>query len=169
MLSIDLIDVCARWLHVMGVLVWVGHNYASVVVSPTYKPANPETPLDVLGKQFEAALQREHGIFRYASLVVLATGFFMLWHRGILLDVLSMSGGNAVLGVGVWVGILMLINLWFILWPHQKKVIGFVPASHAERIRCSRITFLSSRSNTILSFSTLFFMVAGTHGAFLFG
>jgi uncharacterized membrane protein len=62
----------------------------------------------------------------------------------------------------------MALNLWLVLWPHQKKVIGFVPASHAERVRCSRITFLSSRSNTILSFSALFFMIAGSHGAALF-
>jgi len=169
MSGLDLIDVGARWLHVMGILVWIGHNYASVITSPAYKPASPEAPLEVLGKHFEAALHREHGIFRYASLVVLATGFFMLWHRGILVDVMTMNGGYAVLGIGVWAGILMAMNLWFILWPHQKKVIGFVPASYEVRIRCSRITFLSSRTNTILSFSTIFFMVAGTHGTFLFG
>jgi len=169
MLDLDLIDIIARWVHIMGILVWIGHNYASVVVSPAYKPVSPDAPLEVLGKQFEAALHREHGIFRYASLVVLGTGFFMLWHRGILMDVMTLNGGQAVLGIGVWVGILMLLNLWFVLWPHQKKVIGFVSASYEERVRCSRITFLSSRTNTILSFSTIFFMVVGTHGAFLYG
>jgi len=62
----------------------------------------------------------------------------------------------------------MITNLWLVLWPHQKKVLGFVPAADAERIRCSRITFLSSRTNTILSFTTIFFMVSGAHGLFLF-
>lgn len=166
---LDLLNVIARWAHIMGILVWIGHNYASVVVSPAFKPASLDAPLEVLGKQFEAALHREHGIFRYASIVVLISGVFMLWHRGILVDVLTLNGGYAVLGIGVWVSVLMLLNLWFVLWPHQKKVIGFVPASYEERLRCSRITFLSSRSNTILSFSTIFFMVAGTHGTFLFG
>ncbi|WP_428609857.1 hypothetical protein [Sedimenticola sp.] len=168
MLSLELLDVVARWLHLLGILVWIGHNYANVVVNPAYRPASPEAPLEALGKQFEAALHREHGIFRYASLVVLGSGFYMLWHRGILLDVLTLQGGMAVLGIGVWTGIAMALNLWLVLWPHQKKVIGFVPASYAERIRCSRITFLSSRSNTILSFSALFFMIAGSHGVALF-
>jgi uncharacterized membrane protein len=168
MMTLELLDVAARWLHLLGILVWIGHNYANVVVNPGYRPASPEAPLEVLGKQFEAALQREHGIFRYASLVVLGSGFFMLWQRGILLDVLTLQGGLAVLGIGVWAGIAMALNLWLVLWPHQKKVIGFVPASHAERVRCSRITFISSRSNTILSFSALFFMIAGSHGAALF-
>nr|WP_275099657.1 hypothetical protein [Sedimenticola hydrogenitrophicus] len=167
-MTLELLDVAARWLHLLGILVWIGHNYASVVVNPGYRPASPEAPLEVLGKQFEAALQREHGIFRYASLVVLGSGFFMLWQRGILIDVLTLQGGLAVLGIGVWAGIAMALNLWLVLWPHQKKVIGFVPASHTERVRCSRITFLSSRSNTILSFSALFFMIAGSHGAALF-
>jgi uncharacterized membrane protein len=168
MMTLELLDVAARWLHLLGILVWIGHNYANVVVNPGYRPASPEAPLELLGKQFEAALQREHGMFRYASLVVLGSGFFMLWQRGILLDVLTLRGGLAVLGIGVWAGIAMALNLWLVLWPHQKKVIGFVPASHAERVRCSRITFLSSRSNTILSFSALFFMIAGSHGAALF-
>ncbi|MCP3672255.1 MAG: hypothetical protein GY814_17850 [Gammaproteobacteria bacterium] len=153
----------------MGVLVWIGHNYANVIVNPTYKSAGPETPLSVVGERFESALHREHGIFRYASVVVLISGFFMLWHKGILIDALTMQGGAAVLGVGVWLGILMALNLWLVLWPHQKRVIGFVPADHQERIRCSRITFLSSRTNTILSFSALFFMLAGVHSAYLFG
>ncbi|MCP4286429.1 MAG: hypothetical protein GY792_18605 [Gammaproteobacteria bacterium] len=68
MLELELFDIAARWLHLMGIIVWIGHNYASIVTSPTYKPASSEAPLEVLGKHFEAALQREHGIFRYASL-----------------------------------------------------------------------------------------------------
>jgi len=62
----------------------------------------------------------------------------------------------------------MLLNLWLVLWPHQKKVLGFVPAPMEERVRCSRITFLSSRTNTILSIPLLFFMAASGHGLHLF-
>jgi uncharacterized membrane protein len=62
----------------------------------------------------------------------------------------------------------MVLNLWYVLWPHQKKVLGFIPADDNERIRCSRITFLSSRTNTILSFVTVFFMITGAHGLFLY-
>ena len=59
-------------------------------------------------------------------------------------------------------------KLWLVLWPHQKKLLGFVPATLEERVRCSRITFLSSRSNTILSFPLLFLMASGGHGLHLF-
>jgi uncharacterized membrane protein len=55
-----------------------------------------------------------------------------------------------------------------VLWPNQKKVLGFVAASDYERLRCTRVTFLSSRTNTILSMPAIFFMVMGAHGAALF-
>jgi uncharacterized membrane protein len=157
------LDVLARLLHVLGILVWIGHNYANVIQNPLFKPAQPADPGAML-----AAMKREHGIFRYASLVVLVTGYYMLWYRGLLISALGLSGNAAVIGIGVWLGNIMVLNLWFVLWPHQKKVLGFVPASDEERIRCSRITFLSSRTNTILSFATLFFMISGAHGIFLF-
>ncbi len=62
----------------------------------------------------------------------------------------------------------MVCNLWFVLWPHQKRVLGFVAAPVDERLRCARITFLSARVNTMLSIPVLFFMAAGAHGIALF-
>ena len=158
------LDIFARLLHILGILVWMGHNYANVIQNPRFKPAQPSDPSAML-----AIMKREHGIFRYASLVVLATGLYMLWFKGMLVDALMLSGPSVVIGFGVWTGIIMVANLWFVLWPHQQKVLGFVYATDEERIRCSRITFLSSRTNTILSFVALFFMVTGAHGLFLYG
>lgn len=166
-MSLAALDILARWLHVIAVVVWMGHNYANVVQNPGFKPVSAaefETP----GGVAMQALKREHGIFRHASLVVLITGVYMLWFRGILLASMTLSGPHAVIGVGVWLGVLMVANLWFVLWPHQKKVLGFVPAPTAERIRCMRVTFLASRTNTILSFPAVFFMIAGAHGIFFF-
>lgn len=157
------LDVAARLLHILGILVWMGHNYANVIQNPKFKPAQPSDPGAML-----AAMKREHGIFRYASLVVLATGLYMLWFRGNLVDALTLSGPSAVIGIGAWLGFIMVLNLWYVLWPHQQKVLGFIPADDAERVRCSRITFLSSRTNTILSFVTVFFMITGAHGLFLY-
>ncbi|MBV5325774.1 MAG: urate hydroxylase PuuD, partial [Rhodospirillaceae bacterium] len=91
----------------------------------------------------------------------------MLWRSGILLDALSLSGAAAPIGLGFWIGTVMVLNLWLVLWPHQKKVLGFVPAPHEERVRCSRVTFLSARINTMLSIPLLFLMVAGAHGLLL--
>lgn len=168
-MMMDLLDIAARWLHVMGILVWMGHNFANVIQNPTYQMPSPTAPAADLEAKFDAAMRREHGTFRYASLIVLFSGLFMLVHKGTLLETLTLSGGHAVLGMGVWTGTIMVLNLWFVLWPHQKKVIGFTPASFEERVQCSRITFLSSRTNTILTFPTVLFMASGSHASFLFG
>lgn len=162
-MTLMVLDVLARLLHIFSVVIWMGHNYANVIQNPVFKPAQPSDPGAMMG-----AMKREHSIFRHASLVALITGIYMLWHRGMLFDALTLSGHAAVIGAGVWTGTIMVLNLWFIMWPHQKKVLGFVPASDEERIRCSRITFLSSRTNSILSIATLFFMISGAHGVFMY-
>lgn len=102
--------------------------------------------------------------FRYASLVVLATGLLMLWNRDEIIEALTLSRPALWIGLGLWTGAFMLLNLWFVLWPHQKKTLGFTPAPVEERLRCTRITFLSSRVNSVLSLATLFFMIIGAHG-----
>lgn len=168
-MSWTLMDITLRWLHIVFALIWIGHNYANVVKTPRFIPLRIEPDE---GSESSSDLTRrmrlEHGTFRYASLVVLASGALMLWNRGILADALTLQGYHAVIGIGAWIGIIMALNLWFVLWPHQKKVLGFVSAPAAERIRCSRITFLSSRTNTILSLPLIFFMAAGSHGLALF-
>ena len=166
-MTLAALDVVARWLHLLGLLVWIGHNYAHVIQRPRYRPVDA---LDTAATDalFTQAARREHGTFRYASLVVVASGLYMLWFRDILAETLALRGHFAVLGLGVWIGLLMTANLWLVLWPHQKKVLGFVPAPHAERVRCSRVTFLSSRTNTILSFPAVFLMIAGAHAPMLF-
>jgi uncharacterized membrane protein len=158
-----ILDVFARYLHIFSILIWMGHNYANVIQNPLFKPAQPSNH-----EAMTAAMKREHGTFRYASLVALVTGVYMLWFRDMFIDALTLSGHSVVMGIGVWLGIIMVLNLWFVLWPNQKKVLGFVPASDDDRVRCSRITFLSSRTNTILSIATLFFMISGAHGLILF-
>ncbi len=162
-MTLAALDVLARVLHIFSIIIWMGHNYVNVIRSPKFKPVQPTDPGSMM-----AALKKEHGTFRYASLVALVTGIYMLWHRGILLDALTLSGDAALIGMGVWTGGLMIANLWFVLWPNQRKVLGFVPAPDEERIRRSRITFLSSRTNSILSIATLFFMVSGAHGVCIY-
>jgi uncharacterized membrane protein len=163
------IDTVARWAHIVGIVVWMGHNYANVIQNPVFVPVETGDPEGSFQARVDAAMKREHAIFRHASLVTLISGLFMLWYRDILVEAVTLSGGYAALGVGAWIGTLMVLNLWLVLWPHQKKVLGFVEAPVAERIRCSRVTFLSSRTNTILSFPAIFFMASGAHGGALFG
>ncbi len=159
------LDLVARFLHVSSVIIWVGHNWVNVVQTPVFRSVLPSDPPEAVRDVFHKASKREHGIFRHASLVVWLTGLFLLWRRGDLIDALTLSGPAAVIGLGAWIGTLMVLNLWLIMWPHQKKVLGFVAAPTAERLRCARITFLSSRVNTVLSIATLALMIAGAHGA----
>lgn len=168
-MNAELIDLLARWLHIAGMIIWVGHNWVNVVHNPTYRGVLPADPPDAARDVFIAASKREHGIFRHASLVVWATGLIMLWNRGVLYEALTLTPPAATIGLGLWLGTAMVLNLWLVMWPHQKKVLGFIPASIEERLRCSRVTFLSSRLNTMLSLPTLLLMIAGAHGIDLLG
>lgn len=161
-------ELLARWLHFLGALVWIGHNYATAVTRPHYEPLTAADLADPDSPRQQSLLQREHGMFRYASLATWGSGLFILWHRGALGAALSLQGGLAPIGLGMWIGTLMVLNLWLVLWPNQKRVLGFVPAPLDERLRSSRMTFLSARVNTMLSIPLLFFMAAGAHGAFIF-
>jgi uncharacterized membrane protein len=164
----SVIDLLARYVHLLFALVWIGHNYASFIQNPRFVALQNGIDTATLNRDLEQRMKREHGIFRYASLLVWLSGLLMLWQRGWLVDALLLQGPLAVIGLGAWIGTLMLLNLWLVLWPNQKKLLGFVPASLEERVRCSRTTFLSSRSNTILSMPLLFLMAAGGHGLHLF-
>lgn len=162
--TLAFLDLLARWAHFIGGVIWVGHNYSSVVQRPTWQPLTEHDLRTPDSAGLRAIIHREHGTFRWAAVVTWCAGMAMLAQRGWLVPTLTLQGALAPLGLGVWIGTLMLANLWLVLWPHQKKVLGLVPASIEERLRCSRITHLSSRTNTMLSIPLLFFMAAGSHG-----
>jgi uncharacterized membrane protein len=164
----QIIDFLLRWIHFFGGIIWVGHNYASMIQRPAFRPPSREDLGDEQSPVYMTLLGREHGTFRYAAIVTWLAGVGMLPQPGVLLDAVTQNGYQAVIGVGFWIGTLMLANLWLVLWPNQKKVLGFVSAPLEERVRCARITFLSSRTNTMLSIPLLFFMAASQHGTALF-
>ena len=159
-----LLDLALRWTHFIAGIIWVGHNYSSVVQRPGWRPLAAADLTDDTSPRFQALLNREHGFFRWASVVAWSAGLLMLWQRGWLAGALTLDGALAPIGLGTWIGTLMMLNVWFVLWPHQQKVLGLVPANVEERLRCSRITHLSSRTNTMLSIPLLFFMAASSHG-----
>ncbi len=159
-----LLDLALRWTHFIAGIIWVGHNYSSVVQRPGWRPLAAADLTDDTSPRFQALLNREHGFFRWASVVAWSAGLLMLWQRGWLTGALTLDGALAPIGLGTWIGTFMMLNVWFVLWPHQQKVLGLVPANVEERLRCSRITHLSSRTNTMLSIPLLFFMAASSHG-----
>lgn len=68
------------------------------------------------------------------------------------------------IGMGAWLGTIMIFNVWFLIWPNQKKVLGLVSATDEEKVRARRVAFLASRTNTLLSIPMLLFMGAAGHG-----
>ena len=162
-------DLVLRWSHFLAGIIWVGHNYSSVIQRPSWRPLSAADLSDDCSPQFQALLNREHGFFRWASVVTWCAGILMLWQHGWLAGALSLQGTLAPIGIGMYIGTLMMANVWLVLWPNQQKVLGLIPAPLEERLRCSRRTHLSSRTNTMLSIPLLFFMAAGSHGGILFG
>jgi len=75
----------------------------------------------------------------------------------------TLQAGYQKIGVGAWLGTIMLLNVWGIIWPNQKKILGIVPATDEQKNKARRVAFLASRTNTALSVPMLFFMVAQTH------
>ncbi len=103
--------------------------------------------------------------FRWAALATWLTGAFYLYRGPIdFLNAFLLQGSAANIGIGAWLGTIMLFNVWVLIWPNQKKVLGLIEASDEEKAKAARVALLASRTNTMLSIPMLFFMVAGAHG-----
>lgn len=113
--------------------------------------------------------------FRWAALATWVSGAVYLLERGEFLNafMLGNAGGNSdpvyglTIGVGAWMGTIMLFNVWILIWPNQKKVLGIVEAGADEIAKGKRIAFLASRTNTMLSIPMLMSMIGAHHGYFL--
>ncbi len=113
--------------------------------------------------------------FRWAALATWLTGAAYLMEKKALVAAFTLGnipGGSTayyglVIGVGAWLGTIMLFNVWVLIWPNQKKILGIVEASADEIAKGKRIAFLASRTNTMLSVPLLMSMVGAHHGYFL--
>jgi len=111
--------------------------------------------------------------FRWSALATWLTGALFLMERGELLNAFMLGRGNGdpvyglTIGVGAWMGSIMLFNVWILIWPNQKKVLGIIESSADEINRAKRIAFLASRTNTMLSVPMLMSMVGAHHGFFM--
>ena len=152
-----------RWLHILAGIVWIGllyyFNFVQAVAMPKAKADN--TAAGITKHVAPLALLW----FRWAAVVTWLTGAYYLERSGVgLANALLLHGDAAKIGIGAWLGTIMLLNVWGLIWPNQKKVLGIVPADDATKARAARVAFLASRTNTMLSIPMLFFMVAGPHG-----
>ena len=148
-----------RWLHIMAGVLWVGLlYYFNFVQVDALKKAAADTPPSGAGITKHVA-PRALLFFRYAALVTVLMGFMMLGDK---VDEALFFKERAYMpiGVGAWLGLIMFFNVWVLIWPNQKKVLGLVPATDDQKNKARRTAFLASRMNTALSMPMLFFMVA---------
>ena len=147
----------ARWLHFVAGITWIGLlYYFNLVQMPALKDAAADgTALGITKHVAPRALLW----FRWAAVATWVAGAWLLG-KGFV-DAFTLRNGYAAIGVGAWLGTIMLFNVWFFIWPNQQKILGIVPASDEAKAKARRVAFLASRTNVMLSIPMLFFMANG--------
>ena len=150
-----------RWFHLMAGVMWIGllYYFNFVQVAAMKGAAADNTAAGITKHVAPRALL----FFRWAAVVTWLTGAGLLGAH--FVAAFTFKPGYAMIGMGAWLGTIMLINVWTLIWRNQKKILGIVPATDAEKITARRVAFLASRTNTMLSIPMLFFMAAGAHTA----
>ncbi|TAK49718.1 MAG: hypothetical protein EPO23_00315 [Xanthobacteraceae bacterium] len=147
-----------RYLHVLSGVMWIGLlwylNFVQTPAMPTIEPAEHRAAIT----KFIAP--RVMFWFRYGALSTVITGLLLASMNGYLAEALTLRNGHTAIGIGMWLALIMAFNVWFIIWPNQKKILGIVEASADEKARAGRIGLIASRTNTLLSIPMLFCMVA---------
>jgi uncharacterized membrane protein len=158
------ISIIFRWGHFLAGITWIGLlYYFNAIQGPYLKAVSAEAK----GEAFKHLVPNALWWFRWAALATWVFGALLLGHARFV-DAFALQGTEAIIGMGSWLGTIMLINVWAIIWRNQKIVLGMVPAKPEEKTAAARKAFLASRVNVMLSIPMLFFMAASTHGGGLF-
>ena len=148
-----------RWIHILAGIMWVGLlYYFNFVQVAALKAAQADSTAAGITKH---VAPRALFYFRWAALVTWLAGAALLDSH--FVAAFAMQAGFQKIGIGAWLGTIMLVNVWGLIWPNQKKILGLVPATDEQKNRARRVAFLASRTNTALSIPMLFFMVAQSH------
>ena len=146
-----------RWLHVMSGVMWIGLLWYFNFVQTPSMPKIPDEQKPAIGKVIapEALFW-----FRWGAMATIVTGLILAGMNGYLVQALTLTKGVHAIGIGMWLGIIMWFNVWFIIWPNQKKALGIVQVSAEEKAAAAKLAGMTSRINTMLSIPMLFCMVA---------
>ena len=161
-LDYDWLIFLFRWFHVLSGVMWVGLLwYFNFVQIPTMPKIPEEQRPAVTGHIAPEVLFW----FRWAALSTVVTGLILAWMNGYLVDALAIgltdgSGRSAAIGIGMWFGLIMAYNVWFIIWPKQQIALGLVEADASLKPAAGRTAMLFSRTNTMLSIPMLYAMVS---------
>ena len=163
------------WLHVLAGITWIGLlYYFNFVQVPALGEAAGDTGGPGGAGITKYVAPRALAWFRWGALVTWLSGASFLMHKGQLANAFMLGMGSdpvnqyaMTIGVGAWLGTIMLFNVWVLIWPNQKKVLGIVKASPEEIAKAKNIAFLASRSNTLMSIPMVMSMVGAGHGWFM--
>ena len=150
-----------RYLHVLSGIMWIGLLWYLNFVQIPSMPKIPDDQKPAIGKVIAPAVLFW---FRWAALATIVTGLIVATlndyvHQAMILGIGSGVRQYTIIGIGMWLGLIMAFNVWFIIWPNQKKVLGIVEATPEEKAKSAKIAMLASRTNTLLSLPMLSLMV----------
>ena len=153
-----------RWLHVLSGIMWIGLLYYFNFVQIPNMPNIPDEQKPAVSKVIAPAAL---WWFRWAAMATLITGLILGYLNGYIHDAMSLGAmnnfevpKNIAIGIGMWLGIVMWFNVWFVIWPNQKKALGIVEGDADTKAASARTAMLFSRTNTLLSIPMLFSMVS---------
>lgn len=152
-----------RWAHVISGVMWIGILWYFNFVQIPNMGKIPDEQKPAIGKVIAPAALFW---FRWAAMATIITGLGVAHMNGYFVEALSLGfageavTGHRMIGIGMWFGIIMWFNVWFIIWPNQKVALGMVDGSPEEKAAAARKAMLFSRTNTMLSFPMLFAMIS---------
>ncbi len=151
-----------RWLHVLSGVMWIGLLWYLNFVQIPSMPKIPDEQKPAIGKVIAPAVLFW---FRWSAMATIVTGVILAGLNGYLVESVTLGILDGVpkhmaIGIGMWLGAIMWFNVWFVIWPNQKKVLGLVEAEPDAKAAAARTAMLFSRTNTLLSVPMLFAMVS---------
>ena len=151
-----------RLIHVVFAIMWIGLLWYFNFVQIPNMGKIPDEQKPAIGKVIAPAALF---YFRWAALFTIITGLFLGLINGYLYDAMTLSVGSGVpkhnsIGIGMWLGLIMAFNVWFVIWPNQKRALGIVECEPELKAKSARTAMLFSRTNTLLSIPMLLTMVA---------
>jgi uncharacterized membrane protein len=144
-----------QWLHVFFGILWIGLLYYFNFVQV---PTMPEIPAELKPGVSKYIAPKALFYFRWSALLTVLAGLILGYLYNELGDALSLKEGFRLIGIGMYLGLIMLTNVWAIIWPNQKKVLGLVPADDAAKAKAGKMALIASRTNTMLSIPMLLCM-----------
>ncbi len=151
-----------RWLHVLSGVMWIGLLwYFNFIQIPTM-PKIPDEQKPGISKHIAPAALFW---FRWGAMATLITGLILAMYGGYFIDAITLginseSAKHTAIGIGMYLGAIMWFNVWFVIWPNQKKALGIIEAEADIKAKSARTAMLFSRTNTMLSIPMLYAMVS---------